>query len=418
MTFNIKVIVSIMLVLAIAAICGGLAPVLTAYAESSANSHVSDDEVVSGSDAVDDSDFAVKIYSDYQCSTECKTAPVISAGAAVVIDADSGRILYEKNALTKRAMASTTKMITAILAIEKGNLSDNITISKRAASIGGSSAGFRSGEAVSLYELLYALLLNSANDASIAIAEHIGGTVENFCGMMDKKADEIGAKRTAFKSPHGLDSTGHFSTPYDLALIARYALQNPFLATVVSTKSIQLEHGSYYNTNEMLGNYQGANGVKTGYTGKAGRCLVASAEKDGRHFISVVLNCATTSARMESTKRILDYAFETYSLFTLSNSGEFIKRLSVKKGISNYVDLVTSEDARIPLRSDEVGSIRAIVNVPGLVTAPVAPAETIGNITYLKGNEELAIYPLKAAWEVKRKNILYSLEKIFSSFIY
>jgi len=177
--------------------------------------------------------------------------PRIEAKAAIVIDADTGRVLYEKDAYSRRAIASTTKIMTAIVAIENGNLDDKVKVSSRAASIWGSTIKLKPGEELTLKELLYGMMLRSGNDAALAVAEH-GGTVENFVKMMNDKARELGLKNTAFKTPHGLDVEGHYSTAYELAMLTRYALQNPVFAQIVATKSTTITNRSLYTTNEML----------------------------------------------------------------------------------------------------------------------------------------------------------------------
>ncbi len=255
---------------------------------------------------------SVKVYanSDY---------PSIFAKSAIVIDQETGRVLYEKNSHEKLPMASTTKIMTLLVALEKGNLKDIVTVSKRAASVGGSSIWLSPGEKIDMESLLYGLMLNSGNDAATAIAEHIGGSVENFAKIMNEKAKEIGAYDTHFVTPSGLDIgiDDHYTTAYDLALITRYAFRYPKFAEIVSTKEKTIpwegkEWDRYLrNKNKLLWIYEGADGVKTGFTNKAGRCLVSSATREGRRFIAVVLN---SPPMWEDSIKILDYAFSKYKL--------------------------------------------------------------------------------------------------------
>ena len=247
---------------------------------------------------------ASSIFEDLSIETYNNEDLNINARSAIVMDFESGRVLFEKNAYQKRPMASTTKVMTAIVALENGNLDDHVTVSRNAASIHGSLMHLGAGETLTLRELMYGLLLCSGNDAAIAIAEHIGGSVDGFLEMMNNKAKEIGAINTNFTSPHGLDGVGHYSTAYDMALITRYALKIPVFNEIVKTTSIQIGNRYLHNTNEMLTSYQGADGVKTGYTGKAGRCLITSATRDGRRFISVVLFCDSRAQRALSSKNI------------------------------------------------------------------------------------------------------------------
>ena len=243
------------------------------------------------------------IFEDLAVETFNGDEPVINAQSAIVMDFDTGRVIFEKNAYQRRPMASTTKVMTAIIALENGNLDDIVTISRNATSIHGSLMHLHTGEKLPLRDLMYGLLLCSGNDASIAIAEHVGGSVEGFLEMMNNKAKEIGANNTHFTSPHGLDDVGHHSTAYDMALITKYALNIPVFNEIVKTKSIQVGNRYLNNSNEMLTSYEGADGVKTGYTGRAGRCLITSATRDGRRFISVVLFCDSRSQRALSSKK-------------------------------------------------------------------------------------------------------------------
>ncbi|HHW31919.1 MAG TPA: D-alanyl-D-alanine carboxypeptidase [Clostridiaceae bacterium] len=329
--------------------------------------------------------------------------PVINAQAAVVMDMDSGRVLFEKNAYSRRAMASTTKIMTAILAVENGNLNDEVTISKRAASIRGSTIGLQEGDKLTLKELLYGLMLSSGNDAAIAIAEHIGSSVEEFAKMMTKKAYQIGARNTCFINPHGLDTDGHYTTAYDMALIARYALNNPIINEIVKTQKIQSSFGTLYNTNELLGVYPGADGVKTGYTGKAGRCLVASATRNGHRLISVVLGSPTRGARAQSSKDILDYAFSTYKYYTILEEGTCIKKLPVKRGITEMVEVKTIETITLPLKEEEYKSLQKKIYMPDELDAPVIAGTDAGFIQFVLNGEVIVQSNLKICQDVRRK---------------
>ena len=340
--------------------------------------------------------------------------PKISAGSAIVLDVKSGRVLYEKNSYTKEEIASTTKIMTAIIAIENGNLEEEVTISKRAASVWGSSIDLRQGEKLKLKELLYGLMLNSGNDAAIAIAEHIGGSVENFVELMNKKAIDLGTLSTSFKSPHGLDMPDHYSTAYDLALITRYALNNPTFAKIVATKSIQITKRNLYNTNEMLGFYPGADGVKTGYTGMAGRCLVTSVSRDDRKIIAVVLNCATRNIRAQNSKDILDYAFKNYKPYLLTNAQEVMKRLPVKRGIKEGVEVETVDRVELPLTMDEFAGLETKIELPEELQAPVYEGIEIGEVQYCVDGKVIAKTALKTKETIRRKGATdYLKELIF-----
>lgn len=356
----------------------------------------------------------IGVFSANSNQTNLKT-PLVEAGAAVVIDAISGRVLYEKNAYSKRAMASTTKIMTAIVAIENGNLDDSVTVSKRAAEIWGSTIGLKKGQKYTLRELLFGLMLPSGNDAAIAIAEHIGGSVEAFVGMMNDKALELDAKDTQFKSPHGLDMDGHYSTAYDMAIITRYALNNPVFSSIAGTKRASIPGINLYNTNEMLDAYPGADGVKTGYTGKAGRCLVTSATRDNWRIISVVLNCSTRYKRAQSSKNILDYAFSNYKIYRLITQEEESERVKVIKGNSNDVPVQAVDEISLPLRQDEVESMETQFDLPESINAPVYKGIEVGKIRVLVNGQVIAESALKTVKAVPKKGVIDYIKEIVDS---
>ena len=231
----------------------------------------------------------------------------------VAIDGKTKEVLYEKRAHENVPMASTTKMITSLVAINYGNLDDIVTVSKKAISVRGAKVGLRAGEKITLRELIWGLMLRSGNDAAIAIAEHLGGSVEGFSVLMNDFAKTIGIIDSNFQSPHGLDSSMHFSSAYDLAILASKAMENKLFAQIVSTKEITRAQSGfsrdYRNINKILWKIPNANGIKTGYTGQAGKCLVTSVKEKDRNIIIVVLNCPQ---RWEVTERVYKYVKENY----------------------------------------------------------------------------------------------------------
>jgi serine-type D-Ala-D-Ala carboxypeptidase (penicillin-binding protein 5/6) len=329
--------------------------------------------------------------------------PYINATAAIVLDVKSGRVLYEKNARIKKSIASTTKIMTAIIAIENGNLEDEVIISKRAANVSGSSIDLRQGEKIKLGDLLYGLMLNSGNDAAVAIAEHIGGSVENFAFMMNKKAEVLGALDTNYRSPHGLDLPDQYCTAYDLALITKYALSNKIFSKIVATKSINIANRNLYNTNEMLSIYPGADGVKTGYTGQAGRCLVTSVTKNNWKLISIVLNCPTRNIRAQSSKDILDYAYLNYKPYKITNANDNIKKLPVIKGIKKEVQISVVDEIELPLRKEEIQDMQKHIELPESLEAPVYEGVEIGSIKYYVSGKLIAESALKVESNIPRK---------------
>lgn len=348
-------------------------------------------------------------------TAEMGKPPKIASGAGIVYDTKSGRVLYSKNAYSRRAIASTTKIMTAVVAIEKGKLEDRVAVSKRAASIRGSTINLKQGQVFTLRELLYGLMLNSGNDAAIAVAEHIGGSVEGFVSMMNAKAVELGLKDTHFTSPHGLDNSGHYSTCFELAKMAAYALQNDTFADIVATRSTSISSRGLNNTNEMLSLYPGADGVKTGYTGQAGRCLVTSVTREGRKIISVVLNADSRSTRARDSKVILDYAFNQYKMYTLMKQGDIVAELPVARGKAEAVSLEAIEGLELPLREDEVQSLQKEILLPKDMEAPVYTGIEAGTVRYLLNGKVLAETALKTSADVERKGFFDYLGGIFDA---
>lgn len=248
-----------------------------------------------------------------------------NAKASALVDVESGRLLYSSNGDTSMGIASLTKIMTAIVAIEHGKLTDMVKTSKRAVGKEGSSIYLQLGEEMSLSNMLYGLMLRSGNDAATAIAEHVGGSEEGFVHLMNEKAAFLGLKHTQFKNPHGLDQNGHYSSANDLAKLTAYALKNDVFAEIVSTrvKKVPNPHEkwdySYTNKNKMLAMYEGADGVKTGYTMKSLRCLVSSATRKGQQLAAVTINDGDDWA---DHRKLLDWGFEYYPLRQLAKKGQ------------------------------------------------------------------------------------------------
>ncbi len=256
---------------------------------------------------------------------ETPPAPENHAKAAALIDVASGRILYSQRGDEPMLIASLTKIMTAIVAIEHGNLDDQVTVSKRAAGMEGSSLYLRAGEKMTLKNLLYGLMLRSGNDAATAIAEHVGGSVEGFVFLMNRKAEELGLANSHFANPHGLDQAGHYMSANDLARLTAYSLRNPVFRSIVKTRvktaPNPLEEWDYkwVNKNKMLRMYEGADGVKTGYTKQASRTLVTSATRGGQQLAAVTLNDGDDWSDHRS---LLDYGFRHFPLQEVVRKGE------------------------------------------------------------------------------------------------
>ena len=326
-----------------------------------------------------------------------------SAKACVVIDEASGRILLSHNADTPLPMASTTKVMTALLAIELGDLDAPVTCSRNAFGVPGTSIYLSEGETLTLREMLCGLMLASGNDAATAIAEHIGGSVEDFCRMMTARAAELGCKNTVFLTPHGLPQEGHCTTAYDLALIAREAMTHEVFREIVGTQraTIPWEGRSYdrvlNNKNRLLTTYEGTTGIKTGYTKKAGRCLVFGAEREGMRIIGVVLNCADW---FDEAARLMDRTFDRYEAVTLLLRGDCAGTLPVTVSDDCSVDALLSSDLTGVVPRGTLPQVE--IDLPSALEAPVEAGQTIGTARLVCGGETIAEATLVAAQDAAR----------------
>lgn len=252
-----------------------------------------EDDIENEEEVMDFEEYEIYDVNNTQVSQTGKIK--VSAHNAIAIDAETREVLFEQNAYEVVPMASTTKILTSLVAISYGELDRKVTISKNSASVRGSTVGYSSGEEISMRELLFGLMFKSGNDAAIAIAEDIGGTVENFANIMNDFAKSLGLLNSHFESPHGLDSQKHYSSAYDLAILTSKAMENEIFREICGEKTISKEKYNftreYNNINKILWQIPGANGVKTGYTGQAGKCLVSSVNHNGRNIIMVVLDC-------------------------------------------------------------------------------------------------------------------------------
>lgn len=340
----------------------------------------------------------------------CVFADGISAEYACVMEPVTKTVVYEKNAHTRYSMASTTKIMTALLAVEQGCLDDVVTVSRSAAGQEGSSIYLRAGDQIVMRDLLYGLMLNSGNDAAVAVAEHISGNVTDFAALMTEKAREIGAKDTCFQNPNGLDQEGHYTTAYDLALITAYAMQRPEFCEIVSTKSktAQLQNNQatlyFTNHNKMLSYYDGAIGVKTGFTKATGRCLVSAAERDNMRFIAVTLKAPDD---WNDHKKMLDEAFARFVPQTIIRKGDVLKEKSIG---GNTVQLLAGKDVSIPVEKNTAYHAEVLLNLPQELLPPVNEGEKVGEAQIKLKNEVVDELDILAgcAVEQKKQNALIS----------
>ena len=299
----------------------------------------------------------------------------ISAQKAILMDAETGRVIYEKDADSRSLIASTTKIMTALVICEQCNVLDRMRVPKEAVGIEGSSMYLKEGEILTIQELLYGLMLQSGNDAAVALAIYCGGTVEGFAELMNDKARQLGLDNTHFVNPNGLDAPGHYSTAADLAVLAAYAMKNPVFSMTVSAKTVRIGQRTLTNHNKLLWRYPGADGVKTGYTKKAGRILVSSAIKDGRRLVAVTINAPDD---WNDHKLLLDQGFKGFELQQIITKGQVLGYVQVAGGTAGYVELIAGEDFVYPVGVNEVP--RIVFPEPGFVYAPVVAGMAAGKV--------------------------------------
>lgn len=346
------------------------------------------------------------------CEEESEEVFLSSAKAAILLDGATGRILYEDNVHQPLPMASTTKVMTALMALEYGKLEEKVTAGKNAFGVPGTSIYLALGETLSLRDMLYGLLLSSGNDAAVAIAEHIGGTVEGFCESMTARAKELGCENTVFKNPHGLPNNEHHTTAYDLALIAREAMTHKLFRAIVSTKkaNIPWEGRSYdrvlNNKNKLLSDYEGATGIKTGYTKAAGRCLVFSSERDGMEVIGVVLNCGDW---FNEAEKIMNSGFEQYHFVPFLKKGSLVQKIAVKNGEEEALEAVLSKDLGGVFKKAEVPVLQ--IELPNEISGGAEQGERLGAARLYEGERLIDEVDIIAKETVKERTFRRNLER-------
>lgn len=338
----------------------------------------------------------------------------------LIFDRNSKRILYEKNGLKQVPMASTTKIMTAIVVLENSELNDVVTISKKAAGTGGSRLGLRTNDKITVHDLLYGLMLKSGNDAAVALAEHVGGGIEEFADMMNKKAKELGLINSHFITPHGLDKEKHYTTAYELACMADYALKIPKFKEIVSSKNynitINARSNLIGNTNELLGNLNGVYGVKTGFTNEAGRCLVTACKREDLDIITVVLGADTKKYRTSDSIKLIEYAYKNYEVIDIEkkikeqfeNWKQLIcNRIYINKAKQEKIDLdIESLDySKIAIKKTDIDNIKMEINSLYYLEAPVEKGKIIGNAKIQINGETIANLNIKNKQVIEKKNI-------------
>lgn len=355
----------------------------------------------------------------------------INARSCIVLDRTSKKVLFGKNEYNKVKMASTTKIMTATIIIENCDLEKNVTVSKKAARTGGSRLGLKENDKITIKDLLYGLLLVSGNDAAVCLAESCSGSVLEFANLMNKKASDLGLINTHFETPHGLDSDNHYTTAYELALLTDYALNNSTFSEIVGTKNYTININgkpkTLNNTNELLGNVNGVYGVKTGFTNGANRCLVTSCKRDNIDIICVVLGCDTKNFRSSDSKKLIEYSFSNFEYvnikdilnkdldkWKLENNNYFY----IEKGISSNLDIKLSniDTSIIPLKKDEISSIKTEFNINKNLSAPITLNDKIGDFRIHTNSRTILEGDILSNQDIKKKNVFYYLNDFFKNY--
>ena len=342
----------------------------------------------------------------------------IESKIALIYDRASGNILYEKNGNKQTPMASTTKIMTAIVVLENSNLSDVVTIDSKAAGTGGSRLGLKKNDKITVNDLLYGLMLRSGNDAAVALANYVGGSIQGFASMMNNKAKELGLANSHFVVPHGLDNDGHYTTAYELAKMADYALKIDKFKEIVSTKSTTININGYpkaiNNTNQLLGSIEGVYGVKTGFTNGAGRCLVSACERDDLDIITVIIGADTTNQRTADTIKLINY---TYNNFEILNIKEIIEnkfymweeincgRIYVNKGVEKELELLLEEIPYEKMAVEKEENIEIEVDSLFYLEAPVEANQIIGNVKVKRSGEVIEVLDIVVQKGIRKKEI-------------
>ena len=387
-----------------------------------------DDKIEEYNKKIDNSE----INKTVETSGELNDEPKINSRSAVVIDRKSKAVIYGKNENVKKAMASTTKIMTAMVVIQNTNLNNTVEISKKSAGTGGSRLGLKVGDKITVKDLLYGLLLRSGNDCAVALAEYVAGSVQEFSNLMNQNAQMLGLNNTHFVTPHGLDEEEHYTTAYELAVLTDYALNNEVFAQIVNTKSYTININentkTLNNTNELLGNLNGVYGVKTGFTNGAGRCLVTSIKRGDLDIICVVLGADTKKDRTRDSTKLIEYTFNKYEEINIS---EKVKesfeswneinenRINIEKGESSKLELTLNDKDKIftyPIEKGTEDNINIEINANLNLKAPVLENTNIGKIKVYYNAKELLEIDILNINKINKKRIKNYMSDIFKNY--
>ena len=347
----------------------------------------------------------------------------ISAPSAVLMDASSGKILFEKNPHDQRPCASITKVMTLTLVMEaldsgKIHMDDTVTASAHAASMGGSDIWLEEGEQMSVDDMIKATAVASANDAAVALAEFVSGSEEDFVQAMNDKAQSLGMTDTTFKNCNGLDEEGHITSAYDVALMSRELIKHKEIFDYTSIWLDSLRDGAtqIVNTNKLLRSYNGITGLKTGTTGDAGSCISATAERDGLSLIAVVLGADSGKQRFSDAAALLDYGFANFKSRELSLS-DTLEPIPVEGGMKDSVKIQCSDTAVLTAPKGEGEGIEQSLDIPDVITAPVSKGDIVGKLSFTLNGEEVASFDITAAEDVEKKSFSSVLSILWNSLI-
>lgn len=356
---------------------------------------------------------------------EKDTLDNLHAKYALLMDGSNGRILFEQNGNEKVPMASTTKMMTLIVVLENANLDDIVTVSSNAAAQPDVQLNIKADEQYRLKDLLYSLMLESHNDTAVAIAEHVGGSVEGFAQMMNDKARDLGAYDTHFVTPNGLDDEEHYTTARDLAAIAKYCIENENFCNIIQTKSYTFHEQTsgrcftVNNKNRFLDSYDGAIGIKTGFTGKAGYCFVGAVKRDGKCLISVVLACGwppNKNYKWNDTTRLMNYGISEFQMKTIVEKDIAFQNIKISDGIQcNQITPVTKDTVSLLLRDTDV--IKYDVCVPKTIQAPVQKNQKVGSLKIYINDEEYQVISLYSNEGCEKITYQYRLKQTLIKYL-
>ncbi len=348
----------------------------------------------------------------------------LTAPSAILIEANTLKVLYEHNSHEQRPCASITKVMTLLLvmeAIEEGKITydEMVTTSAKAASMGGSDIWLEEGEQMSVDDMIKATAVASANDASVALAEHICGTEEEFVNKMNQRAKELGMNDTVFKNCNGLDEEGHLTSAYDVAIMSAELIKHEkiFEYTSIWMDSLRGGETQIVNTNKLLKTYKGITGLKTGTTDDAGCCMSASAQRDGLSLISVVLGCTTGTERFKDSATLLDYGFANYKYQLLSSPDEISKEIEVKGGMNKSVQLTYDIQGGFVLPKGGESAFEYEISLPEFLEAPVKAGDKVGEVIYTASGEKLASFDIVASTETEEISFGAVLSMLYNALI-